>query len=86
MISTYHRSTIPTPSSLEVLLRLTSAVNPGLMHQQFQDLFVRCRDCQLYMTRPAAKDHDCVPRTDVIDLTNNEPETGSSTVEDEEEV
>jgi hypothetical protein len=60
----------------ERLLSLNSGSRPGIPSAQFEDLFARCQNCDLVMTRRIFQLHDCVFEEDdamdedhIIDLT-----------------
>jgi hypothetical protein len=55
-----------------LLLRLDSAVNPGLTSREFLDLFMKCNRCGLTTTRRVFQSHNCVTEVEdkeVVDLT-----------------
>jgi hypothetical protein len=60
----------------ERLLSLNAGSRPGIRSAQFENLFGRCQNCDLIMTRRIFQLHDCVfeeddtmEEDDVIDLT-----------------
>jgi hypothetical protein len=74
--------TCPPPTfsiqqAFHLLLKLDSALKPGITAQEFQDLFARCGTCGLYTTRRVFRSHECVRVktervSEVIDLTGDE--------------
>jgi hypothetical protein len=68
-----------TVTSIELLLQLDSIVKPGILQEQFLQLFAKCRACRNVMTRRITAWHECeakdlrrVSLADVIDLTELE--------------
>jgi hypothetical protein len=58
-----------------VLLRLDSAVNPGLTIAELLDLLMRCDQCGSVTTRRVFQSHECVMKDadeDVVDLTQED--------------
>lgn len=74
--------TCPPPTfsiqqAFHLLLKLDSALKPGITAQEFQDLFARCGRCGWYTTRRVFRSHECVrveteKVNKVIDLTGDE--------------
>lgn len=55
----WHPSSRPQQSELALLMRLDSFSGPGLSEAQFRSLFLKCRTCQMYVTRRTADYHTC---------------------------
>jgi hypothetical protein len=58
-----------------MLLRLDSAINPGLTMAELLDLLMRCDHCGLVTTRRVFQSHECVVKDaheDVVDLTQED--------------
>jgi hypothetical protein len=57
-------------------LRLDSAIHPGLTQDHFRQLFAKCSECGLVVTRRIFFSHDCEGKDDkqmidIIDLTGD---------------
>ena len=48
-----------TTTTLELLLKIDSVVEPGVPEDQFLQLFAVCHACRSYMTRRTTLFHDC---------------------------
>ena len=64
--------------AFSLLLQLDDVRDPGLLEEAFQALFLKCRQCQIHMTRSSTIFHKCKPTVqgaivelEVIDLTND---------------
>ena len=74
--------TCPPPTysiqqAFHLLLKLDSALKPGITAQEFQDLFAQCGKCGLVTTRRVFRSHDCVETEkirEIVDLTEDEEE------------
>jgi hypothetical protein len=58
-----------------MLLRLDSAVNPGLTMAELLDLLMRCDHCGFVTTRRVFQSHKCVMKNvheDIVDLTQED--------------
>jgi hypothetical protein len=73
LIRTCPPPTFTIQEAFHLLLKLDSALKPGITAQEFQDLFAQCGKCGLITTRRVFRSHECVKVervTEIIDLIN----------------
>lgn len=75
VIRTCPPPTFSIQEAFHLLLKLDSALKPGITAQELQDLLAQCSKCGLVTTRRVFRSHECVKVErvrEIIDLTEDE--------------